>query len=169
VTRSPVGWDVDSPVQAEVFVVWLDGDRIQLTGPDGPQSWILQLGPSEHPVEVVDRIVRDVVGPPILVHSTSWRRDRDAVILSFVVVIGPELVDGMASVPIDRAELARSQPTVAPADIAVGSVVEHGLRHLAWLVQDDPVVAAELPSGWRPVLAGYIPEPFRSLGQEAHR
>ncbi len=30
-TRDPAGWDVDSPVQAEVFVVWLDGDdRIQL-------------------------------------------------------------------------------------------------------------------------------------------
>lgn len=40
-TRAPAGWDVDSPVQAEVFVVWLDGDRLQLTGPDGPQPWIL--------------------------------------------------------------------------------------------------------------------------------
>jgi hypothetical protein len=108
--------------------------------------------------------VRDVVGPPILVHSTSWRRDRDAVILSFVVVIGAELVDGMASVPIDRAELARSEATAAPRDIATSAVVEHGLRHLAWLVQDDPVVAAELPAAWRPALAGYAPEPFRALG-----
>ena len=163
-TRTPIGWDVDSPVQAEVFVVWLDGDRLQLTGPDGPQPWILQLGPTEHPVEVVDRIVRDVVGPPILVHSTSWRRDRDAVILSFVVVIPPDLVDGMTSVPIERAELARSEATAAPRDIAVSAVVEHGLRHLAWLVQDDPAVAAELPPAWRPLLAGYVPEPFRSLG-----
>jgi hypothetical protein len=164
VTRSPVGWDIDSPVQAEVFVVWLDGDRIRLTGPDGPQPWLLQLGPAEHPVEVVDRIVRDVVGPPILVHSTSWRRDRDAVILSFVVVIPPELVDGMASLPIERAELARSEATAAPRDIAVSAVVEHGLRHLAWLAQDDPVVAGELPPAWLPLLAGYVPEPFRALG-----
>ena len=163
-TRSPAGWDVHSPVQAEVFVVWLDGDRLRLTGPDGPQPWLLQLGATEHPVEVVDRIVRDVVGPPILVHSTSWRRDRNAVILSFIVAIGPELVDGMASLPIDRAELARSEATAAPRDIATSAVVEHGLRHLAWLVQDDPVVAAELPPAWRPVLAGYVPEPFRSLG-----
>ena len=163
-TRSPAGWDVDSPVQAEVFVVWLDGDRIQLTGPDGPQPWILQLGPAEHPVEVVDRVVRDVVGPPLLVHSTSWRRDRDAVILSFVVVIPPELVGVMSSVPIERAELARSEATAAPRDIATSAVVEHGLRHLAWLVQDDPVVAAELPPPWRPLLAAYVPEPFRSLG-----
>ena len=164
VSREPAGWDVDSPVQAEVFVVWLDRDRIQLTGPDGPQPWILQLGPTEHPVEVVDRIVRDVVGPPILVHSTSWRRDRDAIILSFVVVIGRDVVDGMASLPIERAELARSKATAAPQNIATSAVVEHGLRHLAWLVQDDPVVRAELPRAWVPLLAAYVPEPFRNLG-----
>ncbi len=163
-TREPVGWDVDSPIQAEVFVVWLDGDRIQLTGPDGPHAWYLQLAPTEHPVEVVDRIVRDVVGPPLLVHSTSWRRDRDAVILSFVVVIEPGLVGSMESVAVGRTELARSEATVAPRDIAVEAVVEHGLRHLAWLAEDDPVAAATLPPGWRPVLAAYVPEPFRVLG-----
>ena len=163
-TREPGGWDVDSPVQAEVFVVWLDGDRIRLTGPDGPRAWYLQLGATEHPVEVVDRIVRDVVGPPLLVHSTSWRRDRDAVLLSFVVVIGPELVGSMDSVQIGRADLARSEATAAPHDIAVEAVVEHGLRHLAWLADDDPVVSETLPSAWRPILAGYVPEPFRALG-----
>ena len=163
-TRTPVGWEVDSPVQAEVFVVWLDGERLLLTGPDGPQPWLLQLGPTEHPVEVVDRIVRDLLGPPILVHSTSWRRDRDAVILSFVVVIGRELVGEMASVPIERAALARGQATAAPRAIATSAVVEHGLRHLAWLVQDDPAVARELPPAWRPILADYVPEPFRALG-----
>jgi hypothetical protein len=163
-TRIPAGWDVDSPVQAEVFVVWLDGDVLRLTGPDGPQPWLLQLGPTEHPVEVVDRIVRDALGPPLLVHSTSWRRDRDAVILSFVVVIRETLVGPMTSVPIGRAALARSQATAAPQEIATDAVVEHGLRHLAWLVHDDPVVAATLSPAWRPVLAAYVPEPFRALG-----
>jgi hypothetical protein len=163
-SREPAGWDVDSPVQAEVFVLWLEESGIQLTGPDGPQPWLLQLGPTEHPVEVVDRIVRDVVGPPILVHSTSWRRDRGAVILSFVVVIPRELVGEMAGVPIRRAALARSEATAAPSDIAIEAVVEHGLRHLAWLVEDDPVVATELPAAWRPLLADYVPEPFRALG-----
>ena len=163
-TRTPAGWDVDSPVQAEVFVVWLDGDVLRLTGPDGPRPWILQLGPTEHPVEVVDRIVRDLLGPPMLVHSTSWRRDRDAVILSFVVVIPASLVGPMASVAIGRADLARSEATAAPRDIATDAVVEHGLRHLAWLAHDDPVVAATLPPEWRPILAAYVPEPFRALG-----
>ena len=156
--------DVEGPVQGEVFVVWLHDDRIELTGPCGSAPWMLEIGASEHPVEVVSRIVRDVIGEPILVHSTSWRRDRDAVILSFVVVIDAGLVGSMESMPVARADLARSEATAAPRDIAFTQVVEHGLRHLAWLVRDDPVVAAELPSAWVPVLGGYVPEPFRALG-----
>src|SRR6266576_245943 len=72
VTRYPDGFDVVGPVQAEVFVVWLAGDHLELTGPCGPAPWLLQLGPTDHPVEVVTRIVRDVVGEPLLVHSSSW-------------------------------------------------------------------------------------------------
>lgn len=74
--RFPGGWDVSGPVQAEVFVVWLNGDHLELTGPCGAAPWIIELGQTDHPVEVVTRIVRDVVGEPRLVHSTSWRRDR---------------------------------------------------------------------------------------------
>jgi hypothetical protein len=160
----PPGFDVEGPVQAEVFVVWLNGDHLELTGPDGPMAWLIELGATDHPVEVVDRIVRDVVGSPLLVHSTSWRRDRDAVILSFVVVIDAEQACAFESAPIGRAELARSEATAAPRDIATEQVVEHGLRHLAWLVADDPVVAGELSGEWRRVLASYVPEPFRALG-----
>jgi hypothetical protein len=164
VTREPAGWDVGGPVRAEVFVVWLNRGRLELTGPCGAAPWLLELGETEHPVEVVDRIVRDAVGDPLLVHSTSWRRDRDAVILSFVVVIDDRLVGAMDSRPIGRAELARSEATAAPREIETDQVVEHGLRHLAWLAVDDPVVREELPPAWRSALAGYVPEPFRNLG-----
>ena len=121
-------------------------------------------GATDHPVAVVDRIVRDVVGEPLLVHSTSWRRDRDAVILSFVVVIDGALVGNLQSVPVGRSELARSEARAAPREIAHAQVVEHGLRHLAWLAVDDPVVAVELSPRWKEILAGYVPEPFRNLG-----
>lgn len=160
----PSAFDVEGPVQAEVFVVWLAGDHLELTGPCGAAPWIIELGATDHPVEVVSRIVRDVVGEPMLVHSTSWRRDRDAVILSFVVVIEPALVGSMESLPIGRSDLARGEATAAPRAIASEQVIEHGLRHMAWLAKDDVVVAAELPPEWRRVLAGYVPEPFRNLG-----
>jgi hypothetical protein len=74
--RLPDGWDIDGPVQAEIFVVWLHDDQLELTGPCGPAPWLVELGAADHPVEVVERIVREVIGPARLVHSTSWRRDR---------------------------------------------------------------------------------------------
>jgi len=163
-TRSPRGWDIDGPVQAEVFVVWLHDGVLELTGPCGPAPWLIELGAAEHPVEVVDRIVRDAVGEPLLVHSTSWRRDRDAVILSFVVVIDAAAVGAMDSRPIGRTALARSEATAAPSEIATDQVVEHALRHLAWLAQDDPVVHATLSPAWAAALGAYVPEPFRNLG-----
>ena len=160
----PDGFDVEGPVQAEVFVVWLAGDHLELTGPCGAAPWLIELGATDHPVEVVTRIVRNVVGEPLLVHSTSWRRDRGAVILSFVVIIDDALVGSMDSLPIARSDLARGEATAAPREIATTQVVEHGLRHMAWLAQDDPAVAAELPIGWHTLLAEYVPEPFRNLG-----
>jgi len=42
-------------------------------------------------------------------------------------------------------------------------VLEHGLRHLAWLAKEDPVVIATLNDDWKQVLADYRPEPFRNL------
>lgn len=156
--------DVEGPVQAEVFVLWLNQGRIELTGPCGAAPWYLELGDAEHPVEVVDRIVRANLGAPVLLHSTSWRRERGAVILSFVVVIRADQLGTMESQPVQRADLARSSATAAPASIGQSQVVEHGLRHLAWLVRDDPVVREELVEPWPELLAEYTPEPFRNLG-----
>jgi len=70
----------------------------------------------------------------------------------------------MDSAPIPRAPLARSRATAAPDSVAHEQVMEHALRHLAWLALDDPVVSAELPRPWRAALAAYLPEPFRNLG-----
>lgn len=156
-------WDVAGPVRGEVFLVWLNGEHLELTGPEGAVPWMIQLDDVEHPVEAVDRIVRGLVGPPLLVHSTSWRREGPAVVLSFVVVIGPEQASGMASEPIRRTDLARSEATKAPSAIGHEQVLEHGIRHLAWLAEDDAVVESRLSPAWRRALGDYVPEPFRSL------
>jgi hypothetical protein len=104
------------------------------------------------------------MGEPLLVHSTSWRRARGAVILSFVVVNRDGQAPHLPGIPIGRVELARSGAAHAPATIAYQQVLEHGLRHLAWLMDDDAVVRSALGERWRRMLAGYVPEPFRHLG-----
>lgn len=153
------------PVQAEVFVLRLNLAGLpEMAGPCGPAPWYMEVGADDDPVEVVTRLSTGLLGQPLLTHSTSWRRARGSVILSFVVVIADDQAPELEGVPIERAELARSSATTAPASIAAIQVIEHGLRHLAWLAKDDPTVRAELSPAWHQALAGYVPEPFQHLG-----
>jgi len=144
-------------------VLRLKGAQPELAGPCGPDPWYIEVGADEDPVEVVGRLAGNLMGAPLLVHSTSWRRARGSVILSFVVVNRDDQAPDLAGVPVGRAELARSGATHAAAKIGHQQVLEHGLRHLAWLVEDDETVRSILSEGWKRVLAGYVPEPFRHL------
>jgi hypothetical protein len=154
---------VEGPVQVEVFVLRMKAGRPELAGPCGPDPWYIELDAQDDPVEVVSRLSRNLMGEPVLVHSTSWRRARGAVVLSFVVVNSDDQAPDLAGVPISRAELARSEATTAATTIASAQVLEHGLRHLAWLAKEDPVVIGVLNEDWKRVLADYRPEPFRNI------
>lgn len=142
----------------------LNGGLPELAGPCGPDPWYIEVGADDDPVEVVGRLTRNLMGEPLLVHSTSWRRAKGSVILTFVVVNHDGQAPQVAGIPIGRAELARSGATHAAPAIAHEQVLEHGLRHLAWLAKDDETVRMVLSEDWKRVLAGYIPEPFRHLG-----
>lgn len=81
-----------------------------------------------------------------------------------VVEPPPSLPPGtLVRTPVPRADLARGDATAPPSEIGVLQVIEHALRHLSWLVQDDPAIGEALPD-WVPVLDAYQPEPFRALG-----
>jgi hypothetical protein len=114
-------------------------------------------------MDLVRRLSTDLFGAPTLVHSTSWRRNRGTVLLSFVVVIRDEQAPQYEAVPIGRAVLARGTATDAPSGVRAEQVIEHGLRHLSWLAKDDPAVNEALTPEWRRLLAGYVAEPFRHL------
>jgi hypothetical protein len=146
-----------------VFVLRLRRGTPELAGPCGPEPWYVEVGDNDDPMEVVRRLASNLMGEPLLVHSTSWRRARGSVILTFVVVNRDDQAAELAGVPIVRADLARGGATDAPASIASNQVLEHGLRHLAWLVNDDDVVRSTLSSDWQQVLRSYVPEPFRNL------
>lgn len=137
--------------------------RIELAGPCGADPWYIEVSAEDDPVEVVSSLSRNLMGPPLLVHSTSWRRARGGVILSFVVVNADQQARNLAGIPIGRTDLARSQATAAPAAIVTDQVLEHGLRHLAWLANDDEVVKGTLSDDWKRVLRDYVPEPFRHM------
>jgi hypothetical protein len=135
----------------------------ELAGPCGPEPWHIEVGADDDPLDVVTRLSRNLMGDPLLVHSTSWRRARGSVVLSFVVVNHDDQALELTGAPISRAELARGGATRAPLSIGYEQVLEHGLRHLSWLVGDDEVVRATLSDDWQRVLSHYMPEPFRHL------
>jgi hypothetical protein len=146
-----------------VFVLRLDAGTPRLAGPCGPAAWYIEVGDDDDPMELVRRLSTDLFGAPTLVHSTSWRRDRGTVLLSFIVVIRDEQAPQYEAVPIARAVLARGSATDAPSGVRAEQVIEHGLRHLSWLATDDPEVNEALTPAWRRLLAGYVAEPFRHL------
>ncbi len=47
----------------------------------------------------------------------------------------------------------------------ISQVVEHGLRHLAWLVAEDDAIHDALEA-WAGPLGEYRTEPFRAFGTE---
>lgn len=149
----------------EAIVLYLQGERVHHLHRGGDPTLRLEWQAGLHPAEVVVDGAAAVGLSPFLVHSTSWRMEGDHLILSFLVgVEAPESVPtGFAQEPVGRVDLARGHAMGPPADVEPYHVVEHGLRHLAWLVRDDPGIREALP-GWAEALEAYEPEPFRAFG-----
>jgi hypothetical protein len=163
---STVPWSPRFVAQAlEVLPIGLAENGIFWMKPVHAESLRVGLPPTAKPGEVVLDVLKWYPLTPLVAHSTSWRHEEAKIVLTYVVVIAPPQglpEDSLVAVPVRRAELARGEATAAPTSIGVEAVIEHALRHLAWLVHDDPAVKQAL-AGWDEVLAGYEPEPFRSL------
>jgi len=141
---------------------------------DGKLFWLrpvhapsLQVGISRsaEPSQTVLEVVAWYPLAPRVVHSTSWRYEEGRIVLTYVVVVDPpqDLPQGsLELVPVQRSDLVRGDSMAPPESITVEAVLEHAVRHLAWLSRDDPAIATVL-AGWFGVLEGYLPEPFRAL------
>jgi hypothetical protein len=163
---STVAWSPDFVAQTlEILPICLDAGRLSWLKPLHAESLQVGLNPSARPAEVVLDVLRWYPLDPLVVHSTSWRHDEGRVILTYAAAIRPPaaLPEGsLVELPVGRADLARGEARSAPLAIGVEAVLEHAMRHLSWLVHDDPAVADALGE-WRPALAAYVPEPFRPL------
>lgn len=153
--------DIEGLVQGEVFVLALQGERLLLTGPDGPQPWRIELHGRDHPMEELRQVVLRSMPDLRLLHSTSWRWQGQAVVLTFVGVA--ELNPDRAGKVVLESPLARGVATAAPAAIDEDQVLQHALRHLAWLAREDPAVRDTLDAGWHQALARFIPATFQQI------
>jgi hypothetical protein len=157
--------DVDSaadvPAWLEILPILQDSAGVWCLRPPGSESWRVRCG---GPVRLaISRCLAEAGLAAAVVHSTSWREVDDAVLLTHLAVLGSGAGEaaGLERWPVRRRELARGTATWPPAEVGVDQVVEHALRHLAWLHIEDPSVSAALEPEWRRRLRLYRPEPFR--------
>lgn len=158
---------VDDRPTLEAIVLYLDPSGIRHVYPHGRETLRGPWEPDLDPTESIVDAVAEVGLAPVMVHSTSWRVVRRELVLTFLVVVDPpvSLPDSCEAEQVTRAELARGRATGAPEAVHLSQVVEHGLRHLAWLVaQDDAIHDALAP--WAEALGDYAPEPFRAFGHD---
>ena len=149
----------------EVLPVGLRDGAVFWMKPLHAESLRVGLPPSARPAEVVLDVLKWYPLTAAVVHSTSWRHEQARIILTYVAVVdlpGELAKDSLVAVPVRRVALARGGATSAPQSIEVDAVIEHALRHLSWLVRDDPAVRDRL-GAWTDALRGFEPEPFRAL------
>lgn len=151
----------------EAVVLFLAGEGIRHVSPHGRETVVAAWDPDLDPHEVIVDAVADLGLAPIMVHSTSWRVVRRRIVLTFLVVVEPptEVPDSFEVELVARADLARGRATGPPPAVHLSQVVEHGLRHLAWLVGQDQAIHEALAE-WSLALGDYEPEPFRAFGRE---
>jgi hypothetical protein len=163
---SSQAWSPDFVAQTlEVLPVALQDGALFWLKPVHADSLRVGLSPSAKPHDTVLDVLKWYPLVPVVVHSTSWRHEDGRVILTYIAVVTPPeslLSDSLLTLPVNRAELARGEAMAAPKAIGVEAVIEHALRHLSWLVRDDPAVMRALEA-WTTVLAEFQPEPFRAL------
>jgi len=151
----------------DAVVLYLDEEGIQHLFPRGHQTVRTVWDPDLDPNEAIVDAVAELGLTPFMVHSTSWRVVGQLILLTFLVTVEPpgRVPDTCEVELVRRAELARGRATGPPPQVHMSQVVEHGLRHLAWLVREDQAIHQALAQ-WSAALSGYEPEPFRAFGRE---
>ena len=163
---SNVPWSPQLVAQSlEVLPVGLRDGTLFWLRPVHAPSLRVGISASAEPSQIVIDVVAWYPLLPRVVHSTSWRYDEGRIVLTYVVVIDPPQhlpPHSLELLPVKRSDLARGS-SMAPAEsITVDAVLEHAVRHLAWLSREDPAIATVLVD-WSEALKGYLPEPFQAL------
>jgi hypothetical protein len=114
---------------------------------------------SMHTGDHPDDLARGLAGltactPGAVLHSTSWRVEAAAVVLTYVALPDPCPEPSARPVALDAAATAAGPLAPSPGRIEVDAVAAHACRHLALLaIVDEHVALAAraLPDLWRPI------------------
>jgi hypothetical protein len=156
------------PVAADEAGIWLlsGGDALRW----GP---VMADGDVHYEAETLLRGFGIDLADVAVIHSTSWRPDGPAVVLTYMAVVtigGYALETWPDAAPITAALPAAvgKAPPHGAAEVPVPRWVDvplHGLRHLAFLKDHDAEVAAALDANWRRHLAPLEPALFTMFSE----
>lgn len=95
------------------------------------------------------------------VHSTSWRYEEGAVVLTYLAVVSElRLAREVRHLVLDALGATGEQVPAREGDPRPASVLWHGLRHLALLARERPKeIGARLPTAAREALRRLRPAP----------
>jgi hypothetical protein len=136
-------------VSLELFVVSpaVDGETVRYV------RRITSLANRTRDPDAVARQLAGEIATPAILHSTSWRWEKDGtIILTYLAYCENTEFHGVAPVQLPWARLAPPAATdpqhPRPAEIREEDVLAHGLRHLSFLVRyarDGRLAAALSP------------------------
>jgi hypothetical protein len=168
----PMGVRVEVwPLVATSTGVWL------VSGDDAWRPSVPVMSDTEPHGEVEMALAtNEALDDAVLLHSTSWRTDGQAVVLTYVAVLRcSELVQERwpqaRPVSIRLAEAVGKPPTNAPVDAPAPRYIDvllHGIRHLKFLLETDATNAAALDDNWRTHLSALSPA-LAGMYDETHQ
>lgn len=157
----------DLRVRVEAWPVAADQEALWLLSGKGP--WVSGNVPADgEPHAELDYVlsVHGALSSVRLVHSTSWRVEGPAVVLTYIAVVDCEPDFAVAqwrdAQPI-TAELVEAVgapmagPAVAPPVVRHIDVLLHALRHLRFLLDHDAAARDVLGDHWRRHLTAFEP------------
>jgi hypothetical protein len=136
-------------------------------------SWLVPHQPDMHPNDTVLQHVTAFFGELFepeasIVHSTSWRYDRQMgqLILTYLVVL-PQRAwmrywAATGRIRMERVgaiEKVQGDNLFPPQHMKRDAVLAHALDHLALLSRDDRSIQAVLAPQWRGILQTRLPKP----------
>lgn len=172
-TETMALWVEVWPLAADESGIWL------VSGHDAWRAATPVMADSEphHEVELL-LAAHDALSRTALLHSTSWRIDGPAAILTYVAVLQvgdlvPASWPNALPVSADIAEAVGPAPTNAANEAPIPryiDVLKHAIRHLSFLANNDATAANALPQPWpthlsqiRPALAGMYSRPHQPI------
>ncbi len=159
------------PVTADEHGIWLVSGGDAWRSPPVPAD-------SEPHFEVELITAGHGLAQPALLHSTSWRPDGPAVVLTYMAVLDcPELALSQwpAALPVSPELLPSvgNPPAHGPAEVPVPRYIDvlfHGIRHLKLLADTDASARGVLTGNWarhlsqlEPALSGMYDASKRSV------